>query len=80
MRCHVVIDGLQNIAAYLPKERTAETQKPRNTHEATEVRVFIARCWVTYATMNSLLCAATVGKHVSTTVAEFSVRIGAEAI
>jgi hypothetical protein len=43
--------------AYLPKARTVMPQKPRNTHATIEVRVFTARCWVTHATMDSLLSA-----------------------
>jgi hypothetical protein len=32
---------------FFPHAGTVETQKPRNTHAPTEVRVFIGRCWVT---------------------------------
>jgi hypothetical protein len=32
------------IVAYLPHARTDESRKPRNTHAAIELRVFIARC------------------------------------
>jgi hypothetical protein len=43
--------------ACFPHAGTVEMQKPRNTHATTEVRVFIARCWVT---PRSLLCNAEV--------------------
>jgi hypothetical protein len=33
--------------ACFPHVGTVETQKPRNTHATIEVRVFIARCYVT---------------------------------
>jgi hypothetical protein len=36
-----------NNVACFPHVGTVETQKPRNTHATVEVRVFIARCWVT---------------------------------
>jgi hypothetical protein len=41
--------------AYLPKSRTVTPQKPRNTHATNEVRVCIARCWVTHATVERVL-------------------------
>jgi hypothetical protein len=39
------------IVACSPHAWTVKPQKPRNTHATIEVRVFIARCWVTHATV-----------------------------
>jgi hypothetical protein len=40
-----------NIVGCLPHARTVKPQKPRNTHATIEIRVFIARCYVTHATV-----------------------------
>jgi hypothetical protein len=46
---HVII--IIDIVAYLPTAKTVKPQNPWNKHATIEVRVFIACCWITHATV-----------------------------
>jgi hypothetical protein len=50
-----LIVQLMHTVESLLHARAVEAQKPRNTHKAIEVRVFIARRWVTHATVERVV-------------------------
>jgi hypothetical protein len=51
IHCMVDLQYLKFDIVCLPHARAVEAQKARNTHSTTEVQMFIARCWVMYATV-----------------------------